>query len=185
MSDRPPVQAVERRPELVEPVGVQAVLAECFVLGPQVVELLVVGQPQAAHAAKRIAGELLHPVHVSLGEAPVGLRRLRSEPLPRLRIRHRPSAQGKAAVAPARSRRDPPRLVDAHAQPSLGQREGAGAAGDAGADDGDVGARAAVRARERLGRLREPEGLSHLCRDASSPGTHPLRRLRSRPAPAP
>ena len=66
-------------------------------------------------------------------------------------VRQRRAAQREAAVASARAAGDLARLVQAHAHAALGERQRARAAGDAAADDGDVGAsvearRAAARA---------------------------------------
>ena len=56
----------------------------------------------------------------------------------------RAAAQREAAVAAARTLRDAARVVDAHAQPALGEPERGRAAGDAGADDRDVDAAVGV-----------------------------------------
>ena len=119
-----------------------------------VARLLVVGQPEAADAPKRIAREL---PPCDRAQRSVSARSCRA------RVAHRSARREPVYdIAPPRSAKPPlrplapaaisPRLVDAHAQPALGERERAGAPGDAGPDDHDVvgprpcGAPGAVRA---------------------------------------
>ena len=149
VQDRAAERGVERRAELVDPLGGEAVLAQRLVLGaerrPAPRRRRSRRLPTRRNASPASSSM---PVEGALGEAPERLRRSRAEPLPRAVVRHRAAAQREAAVPPARARGDRARLVQAHAQPALGQRERTRAAGHAAADDDDVGAarRRAARA---------------------------------------
>ena len=161
VGDRAAEERREPPRKLLEPLRVEAVLAQGFVLGADRVELLVVGQPEAPDAPERIARERLHPVEGALGEAPERPRAVRAESFPGLRVRHRPSAQREAAVPPARAGSDLPGLMHAHPQAALRQRERAGAAGHARPDDDHVRAPIAPRAQNRIRGLAEPVRVGH------------------------
>jgi hypothetical protein len=64
-----------KAPELVEPVRLEAVLAQRFVLRLEVVLLgRVRGQPQAADGPKGVSGEVGKPAEVALRQLPEALR---------------------------------------------------------------------------------------------------------------
>ena len=161
VDDRAAEERREPTRQVLEPLRVEPVLVQGFVLGADRRELLVVGQPKAPDAPERIARERLQPVEGALGEAPELPRAVRAEAFPGLRVRHRPSAQREAAVPPARAGSDLPRLVHAHPQAALRQRERAGAAGHARADDDHVRAPIAHRAQNRIRGLAEPVRVGH------------------------
>ena len=175
---------IQRRRQLVDPVGRDPVLSEGLVLGAERVQLLVVGQTKAPDTPERISGEPLHSLETALGEMPE-LRCRAAKPRPRLRIRDREPAQREAPVPAASARRDASRLEQAHAQPRLCECERTRATRDAAADHDDVRMPVTRHARERFRRLCQPVRLGHVCRDASSPGTHHLPRPRIRRAPVP
>ena len=127
-------------------------------LEPELLELLLVcGQAEAAGSRQRIAGEQLEAVQVLRGQEPVLPSSLAAERLAGDVVPHGPAPEREAAVASARAARDRTGLVEANAEPGLGQRERAGAAGDAAADHLDVGSPIERSPGERLGRsLRQP-----------------------------
>ena len=66
MGDRAVELACRAAGDVVEPLGLEAVLAQRLVLEPDVIALLLVGgEPVAAGAAQRVAGELGEPVEAS------------------------------------------------------------------------------------------------------------------------
>ena len=133
------VEPVERRREVVDPLDGEPVGEQRVVLGAKLVALGVVGsEPQAADAPERVAGERLHPVERPLGELHQAPRTLRRRAASRDVVRRGCAAQCEAAVAPARAARDLARLVQAHADAALGERQRARAARDTAADDRDL-----------------------------------------------
>jgi hypothetical protein len=102
--------------------------------------LLVCGEPVAARAPQRVAGERGKAVEGVLRPLPVRPRPLGAVRLARDVVASRAAAQGEAAVAAAGSLGDAAGVVDADAEPAFGEPQRSGAAGDAGADDRDVGA---------------------------------------------
>ena len=169
MEERSRETAGERLGQLVAPFGGKTVLAQRLELRTELVALVVAREPQAARPAERIAPELSHPADVGLGQTPVLGCLLVAEPLARAVVGHGATAEREATVAAARARRDRARLVQAHALARLRERQRAGDAGDAAADDLDVGD-ARERARhERRGGLREPVGVGHAAMLASRP----------------
>jgi hypothetical protein len=128
-----------RTRNVVEPLGLDAVLAQRLVLEPDRVALLLVGsQAVAASTAERISREFGEAGELFLGPQPVRLRLLGAVRLARDVVAGRTAAESEAAVTPARALRDPAGIVDPNAQAALCEPECCRAAGDAGADDRDV-----------------------------------------------
>ena len=123
----------------IEPLGLEAVVAERLVLATQRLELGVVDrEPQAPDAAERVAGELRHAIERPLRQRPVHLGLVGAERLAGLVVRRAEAAEREPAVAAACAGGDLPRLEEPHAEAGSGERERAGAAGDPAADDDDV-----------------------------------------------
>jgi hypothetical protein len=140
MSDRAAEATGERGRQLVEPVRLEAVLAQSVVRGAELVALgRVGGQPQAADRPKGVSGKLGKPAEVALCQLPEALRSLSPELPPGLVVVHLAAAQRKAAVAAAGAASDLARLVEAHGHPALSQSQRAGAARDAAAYNDCVG----------------------------------------------
>ena len=168
MEERARETAGQRLWELVAPLGGEAVLAQRLVLRPQLVPLVVPGEPETARPADRVAAELDHPVDVRLRQAPIVRSGIVAEPLTRAVVCHRPAAEGKPTVAAAGAGGDRARLVQAHALPQACERERGRDAGDATADDLDVGRpRERLRAEARSG-FGKPEGVGHAAMLAGS-----------------
>ena len=139
MRDRAVELPCRRARDVVEPLGLDAVLAQRLVLEPDRVALLLVGgEAVAAGTAKRVACELGEAVELLLRPEPVRLGAVGAVRLAGDVVARRAAAEREAAVAPARALRDAARVVDAHAQPALGEPKRRRAARDAGADDRDV-----------------------------------------------
>ena len=131
--------ALERRLEALDPLRREAGSDERLVLGAQLVALLLVDrEPERADAPKRISGERLDRVDRALRPRHHRPRAVLADRLRRDVERGGHAAQGKAAVAAARSLGDPARVVEPHALACLGEPERRGAAGDAAADDDHV-----------------------------------------------
>jgi hypothetical protein len=125
--------------DVVEPLAVQAVLLQCLVLEADAFAfLLVAGEPVAAGAAERVAGELGEPVELLLRPAPVIARALGAVRLARDVVARCAASEREASVAAARSFGNAARVMNADAQPALGEPQRGRATGDARADDGDV-----------------------------------------------
>ena len=132
--------ALERRLEALDPLGREAGRDERLVLGAQLVALLLVDrEPQRADPPKRVAGERLDRVDRALRPRHHRPRAVLADRLRRDVERGGHAAQREAAVAAARALGDPTRVVEPHALAGLGEPERRRAAGDAGADDDDVG----------------------------------------------
>lgn len=125
--------------KLVAPFGAEAVLAQSFVLGPNVDPLLDVrGEPKAAGAAERISGKQLDPVEGAFGPQPELPRGFCPVRLACDVVARGGAPQRKTSVAAARPCADSARIVHTHTQPALCERVRARAAGDPGPDHGDV-----------------------------------------------
>ena len=143
--------------DVVEPLRLEAVLAQRLVLEPDALALLLVGREAiAAGAPQRVAGELGHPVERFLSPAPVAGRLLRAVRLAGDVVARGAAAEREAAVAPTRALGDAARVVHADAQAGLGQPERGRAARDAGTDDRDVGAAVDPRVGPRRARFFQP-----------------------------
>ena len=80
MEDRAVEPPGQRLRELVVPLDGEAVLAQRLVLGLELGALgCVRGQAEAAGAPESVAGQLLEPVEVALGQHPEGARPLRAQ----------------------------------------------------------------------------------------------------------
>jgi hypothetical protein len=150
------------------PLRLEAVFAERFELGPDLVAFFIVrGETEAAGPPDRVAAEQREPVKVIFGQPPEFRGSFRAQGSARVVVRHRPAAQREAAVAAACAFRDPARIVDADALPGVGERQRGGDAGDAGADDLGVRLRNLDGAEIRRGLLGQPPGRHRA--DATSP----------------
>jgi hypothetical protein len=139
VKDRGVIGAGERLGQLADPFHREPVREQRVALGSELVSLLFVrGQPEAADTPERVAGELRHPIERELGRAPERGCTFRPEPGPGDVVVHGAATEGKTAVPPARAGGDRARLVQPNPLPGVGQRERAGTAGDASADDRDV-----------------------------------------------
>src|SRR6476619_8304126 len=108
------------RRELDAPFDREAVLSQRLVLGLELGRLRRVGgQAEAAGPSEGITGQLLDPVQVALGQHPERTRLLGTQLPPRVVVGRSATAQGEAAVAPARSAGDLPGLEHAHPLASL------------------------------------------------------------------
>ena len=100
--------------------------------------LLVGSDAEAADPAKRIAHGLGETVERTFGGDPVVAGHVTPKPLAGVAIGHRSAAKGEAAVSATRAFGYASRLVHAHTEPGLREREGSRAARDPGTDDLDV-----------------------------------------------
>ena len=184
------VDAAEPLGQLAYPFHREPVREQRVALGSKLVSLLFVcGQPEAADTPERVAGELGHPIERELGQAPERSCTFRPEPGPGDVVVHGAATEGKAAVPPARAGGDRARLVQTNPFPGVGQRERAGTAGDASADDRDVDGTADAPPAKGLSRLVQPEGRLHapiVDTVTAPPGTRrrPPRRGQRAPAPS-
>ena len=152
MRDRAVEATCRSARDVVEPLGLEAVLAQRLVLEPDALALLLVaGEAVAAGAPQRVAGELGHSVERLVRPAPERRRALRAVRLAGDVVAGGAAAEREAAVAAARALRDPARVVHADAQAGLGEAERGGAARHAGADDRDVDAAVELRCRAVAG----------------------------------
>src|SRR5947208_14440521 len=99
MLDRSAKEMVEGWVELVDPLRRDPVLTESLELAAHVRQLLLVGEPQAAGAAKRVPRELLHPLEIALGETPELAGALHPELVSGHGVRPRATPARQAAVA--------------------------------------------------------------------------------------
>src|SRR5439155_7593892 len=121
---------------VVEPLRLEAVLAQRLVLEPDALALLLVGgEAVAAGALQRVAGDACHLVERLAGPVPEGGRALGAVGLARDVVAGGAPAEREAAVAAARSLSDPAGVVHAHAEARLREAKRCGAARHAGADD--------------------------------------------------
>jgi hypothetical protein len=190
VEDRGVIGAGERLGQLVDPFHREPVREQRFVLGSELVSLLFVcGQPEAADTPERVAGEPSHPIERALGRSPERSCTFRPEPGPGDVVVHGAATEGKAAVPPTRAGGDRARLVETNPFPGVGQRERAGTARDASADDRDIDGTLEAPSAQRLSRLVQPEGRLHapiVDTVTAQPGTRrrlPRRGLRA-PAPS-
>ena len=147
-------QAVERRRELLQPVGIEAVVAQEPQLALELRPLrLVDGEAEAAGAAKLIAGEPRHGVEGTLRERPQKPSAFRAERRVSRGVAHRSAAKREAAVAAACAASHLASLVYPNTQPAPGQAQGARASGHSRADHDDV---------DRAGRDVRPEWIARL-----------------------
>ena len=150
VADRSRETTSECRWQFVEPIRLEAILTERFVLRAELVTLgLVPRQPKAADTAEGVARKLRRPADVALRQPPETQRGLASELPTCLAIGHCAPAEREAAVAAARAARDLARLVQMRADTALRQRERTCAAGDSASDHDRVGSLRLVRRRER------------------------------------
>ena len=119
---------------------------------------LVESESEAADMPERVAGKLLHPVERALRERHHEPSALRAEKTTRFVVRRRCAAQREAAVAAARTASDLARLVQAHAHPTLGERERARAACDAASDHRHLGPAGETVLTKIRARFLEPVG---------------------------
>jgi hypothetical protein len=132
---------VQGRLERLPPLCREVVFAQSLVFGAKLLALGLIGcNAKAAHRAKGIPRELSEPAEVALGQLPVRASSLISKPFARVDVRHRASAERKAAVSPAGSFGHPALFVDPHAEPRLRKRVRRRAARDPGTDDRHVDA---------------------------------------------
>ena len=125
--------------ELVVPVRVEIVLTQRLELCADVGAFFFVGgQAQTADSAEGVARHRLQPVERMLGAPPELLGGLGTVRFARDVVAGGRSAQREAAVAAAGAGPDATRLVHPDGQTGLRQQLPAGAAGDPGADHGDV-----------------------------------------------
>jgi hypothetical protein len=152
----PPTQR-RLQPGRIDPRDVEPVGDECVVLGSQLgLFRRVDREAEAADHTERVAGELAHPLERSLCQLPVFARLFRAELTPRDVVAHCAAAQREAAVSAAGTARDLAGLVEPDPQTCGREREGARAAGDAAADDLDLGRARPGGPRQRLERFLEP-----------------------------
>ena len=143
--------------DIVEPLCVEAVLAQRFVLEPDSFAFLfVAGEAVAPGTPKGVTGELGQPVERVVRPSPEGRGALRAVRLASDVVPGGASGEREAAVAAARSLRDTALIVHANAQAGLGEAECGGAARDARADDGDVGPTVELRLRPRRALFLQP-----------------------------
>src|SRR5262249_55515194 len=117
MEDPAVEQTVEGRRELVEPLRGEAVLTKRVELDLERCALAVVGgKPETARASELTAGQLLDRIDRTFGELPQEPRTLRAHALARTHVAHGASTEREAPVASARTSRNPPSLVQTHAQ---------------------------------------------------------------------
>src|SRR5215210_999551 len=102
-------------------------------------------------------------------------------------VGHRAAPKGEASVPPTCAGGDRARLIQPDANTGLGERERAGASGDAAAHDGDVHGTRVARPSRGINRLVQPEGRLHVAivdRVIELPGTPRPPPPRAPPAPA-
>src|SRR5690349_21753936 len=123
--DDPAVEAPrEMARQVVDPLGREPVLMERLVFGADLLALLGVGgQPEAAVPDERVACELCHPVERSLRPPPELARLVDAVGLAGDVVARGAAAKREAAVPPARPLGDAALIVDANAQPRLGEAE--------------------------------------------------------------
>ena len=139
MEDRGRKASVQRRRERLAPLRLKAVLAQRFVLGAELLVLLLVGSDaEAADPAKRIAHGLGETVERPFGGDPVVAGDVTPKPLAGVAIGHRSAAKGEAAVPATRAFGNASRLVHPNPEAGLRERERSRAARDPGTDDLDV-----------------------------------------------
>jgi hypothetical protein len=156
VEDRGAEAAVER---ILDPLGLEPVRAQGFQLDGQLVAFLVVGgEPQAAGAPERVACELLEPVERRLRLPPEPDRAVAADRLERDVVGRSAASKREAAVPAARASGDLTGVVEPDLQARLGEPERRGAAGDAAADDRDVGWAAEPPNGDRRRRLVQPVG---------------------------
>jgi hypothetical protein len=114
--------------EVATPFNREAVFAQRLVLGHELRSLVGVdGQSEAACPTEGVAGQLLEPVEIVLGQHPEGAGPLGAELSAREVVRWRTATQGEAAVPPASPAGELPRLEQPHALACLGEPVRAGA----------------------------------------------------------
>jgi hypothetical protein len=162
-------RAFERRRQVVDPFGVDAILAHRLVLAADLVPLLLVGrQAVAAGPRDRVAAERGHVVERPLGPVPQLACGVAAVGVARDVVARRATAEREAAVAAARAFGDPAGVVHADAEPALRERERRRAAGDAGADDRHVHPAVVGGRGARHGLVLEPVGIHDSSRTVSA-----------------
>jgi hypothetical protein len=158
MEERRRVPAGERTGKVLAPLCDEAGVHECVVLLPQLVALLVVGRkPQASRVAERIAGESGERTQLRLRPAPDRGSRVGADRLDEHGVRGRAAPKREAPVAPTCTTGDLARLEQPDTLTRLGERERTRAARDPATYDRDVHGAVEHHARQRFGRLVEPE----------------------------